>query len=120
MLQSLRDQWRKLRGRPEAVAHFADWRAITDGSRPELDYDACILGQSSPGGTSPREPRYEIYIHGKLVATRLGLAVAQAYVDSFYAPGQWTRRKTDPVTVNHYYFGPTNEFGPTYYWTRDL
>jgi hypothetical protein len=77
MLQSLRDQWRRLRGQPETVAHFADWRALTDGSRPELDYGACILGQSSPGGTLPRQSRYEVYIHGKLVATRLGLSVAQ-------------------------------------------
>ena len=56
----------------------------------------------------------------KLVATRLGLSVAQGYVDGLYGPGEWTRRKTEPVKATHYYFGEAEEFGPTYYWTRDL
>lgn len=109
-----RKTWAKLRKR-------ADWRSITDGSRPELEYAACILGQSgAPGGTRPRVQTYEVFVKGKLVATRHTLTEARDTADDLLGtPGFWTRRQVDPVMVTHYYFGDTEEFGPTYFWTRE-
>lgn len=109
-----RKTWARLRKR-------ADWRAISDGSRPELEYDACILGQSgAPGGTRPRVQTYDCYLKGKLVATRHTLTEARDTVDDLIGiSGLWTRRQVDPVQAVHYYYGPTEEFGPVTYWTRD-
>lgn len=114
MFAELRRAWSRLRKQ-------ADWRAISDGSRPELEYDVVILSQGgSGGGTTPRLRVYDIYVRGQIVATRPGLAVAQKWVEDNYGPGEWTRRKTDPVSAHHYYFGETEEFAPTVYYTREL
>lgn len=114
MFDELRKAWSRLRRQ-------ADWRALSDGTRPELDYDACILSQgAASGSTSPRNRVFEVYIRGQLVGMRHSLAEAKSYVDDRNGPGEWARRSTDPVKANHYYFGETEEFGPTIYYTRDL
>lgn len=114
MFSGARTAWRRLRRQ-------SDWRPITDGTRPELAYDAVILGQSgAPGGTRPRVQTYEVFVKGKLVATRHTLTEARDTADNILGDsGIWTRRKVDPVQVTHYFYGPTEEFSPVFFWTRN-
>lgn len=80
-----------------------------------------ILGPAGASGATraPAGP-YDVYVRGRLVATRTKLSEAKAYVDSLHGPGDWKMRRTEPVPAHHYYFGPTTEFGPTTFWTREL
>lgn len=81
-----------------------------------------VFGQSGGSGASkPRVQTYEVYVRGNIVATRHSLREAQEAANSRFfddGEGKWTRRTMTPVEVTHYYFGPTEEFGPIYYWTR--
>lgn len=109
-----RTAWRRLRKR-------SDWRSLSDGSRPELQFDAVILGPAGASGSTraPAGP-YDVYIRGRLVATRPRLGEAKAFVEKLHGPGEWKMRRTEPVMSHHYYYGPTEEFGPTAFWTREL
>lgn len=116
MFSRITEQFRRLRRK-------ADWRAITDGSMPWLDHDAVILGQTGgSGSTRPRIQSYEVYLRGRLVATRPSLSAAKAVIEAQEGrPLEWQRATTDPVQVEHYYFGETEEFGsPTTYWHASL
>ena len=114
MFSEMRSAWRKLRRQ-------ADWRQLNDGSRPEFEYAGVVIGQSgASGGTNPGSQVYDIFVRGKLVATRHTLASAKEAADQLLtAEGVWKRRTMNPVQVTHYFFGDTTEFAPTYFWTRD-
>jgi hypothetical protein len=104
------------------LRHKADWRAISDGGMPWLEHDAVIMGQSGGSGSSrPRVQTYDVYVRGQLVASRPGLGQAQAYVHEHHGEQTWQKGRSEPVTVEHRYFGETDEFGaPSTYWFADF
>lgn len=101
-----------------ALRREGDWRAFMAGDAPWTVYDAVIFGGTSgPGGTKPSRQTYEVYLKGTLVALRPSLTEAKAIVEAETGPLDWRQGETEPVTVHHYYFGPTTEFtAPNTYW----
>lgn len=78
-------------------------------------YDVVIATMGGPRRS------YEVWVRGGLFATRPTLLEAQQAVEKVYGGLRWTRRRLDPVKVEHYYFGPTTEFtNPFTIWTADL
>ena len=78
------------------------------------DYPAVIV---SEGGGSGRRS-YEVYDHGALVATRDTLVEAKEVVSGRWGREvSWKTKRLDPMTTDHYYFGPVDWFGePTTIW----
>lgn len=96
----------------------ADWRAFMAGDAPWTVYDAVIFGGTAgPGGTRPSRQTYEVYLYGRLIALRPSLTEAKDAIEATTGPLEWQSAKTEPVEVNHYFFGPTTEFtAPNTYW----
>lgn len=115
MLDRLTAAWHALIGSKQA-----DWRPIspTSDPMPWLDHLFVVTGPSTgPGGTRSRWSSYEGYVGGQLVCTRPRLADAQEMVEG--QAGRvltWRKIQMDPQVVEHYYFGPTSEFGINTYW----
>jgi hypothetical protein len=61
------------------------------------------------GGPSGRKT-YDIYIEGRNVATRPTLTDAKNYVEDRIGPQDWNTVRLDKVTIDHYYWGLTDEF----------
>jgi mRNA-degrading endonuclease RelE of RelBE toxin-antitoxin system len=99
------------------TSRFAtSWRGMTDTAYWET-YDVCI---ASMGGAAGRK-QFEIYAHGRQVASRLTLAEAKAYIESRYGPTVWEIKRLPLVPVEHYYWGETTEFtSPTTIWVAEL
>lgn len=76
------------------------------------DYDAVIATE-----VRGRRRSFDVYLHGRQIASRSSLLEAQAAV-----PGAIWRMVSLPlVEVEHYYFGPTDEFtDPVTIWVADL
>ena len=89
------------------------WRAMGEDSFWD-DYPAVIV---SEGGGSGRRS-YEVYDHGALVATRDTLVEAKEVVSGRWGREvSWKTKRLDPMTTDHYYFGPVDWFGePTTIW----
>lgn len=100
-----------------ALHKRADWRALTN-EMPWTEHQYVVIGQSAaPGATRPRSQAYDVFANGQLVATRQSLREAKAVIDDKYGAQEWKSSKTDPIEVDHYYFGPTTEFSsPNTYW----
>jgi hypothetical protein len=112
MTALLRKQWRDA-----VTASPTSWRPY--GHTPWWDeYDVVI---SSEGGGSGRRA-YEVYVGGRIIATRPRLDEAQEAAEGHCGCSlHWTRRRLEDFVVDHPFFGPTTEFtSPTTIWTADL
>lgn len=111
MSDLMRQQWGQV---------IADWRAL-DTATPWVDYPVVILGPAGgPGSTRPRAATYEVYVDGRLVASRPRLIEAQEYVEQRRPGITWRTVKSEPLKVVHHHFGPTSEFGsPTTFWVGE-
>lgn len=79
------------------------WRGFID-EPVWVQHDAVIISNKSP------RPTYEVYTYGHLTATAHSLAEAKAALEPVYGPLTWVQRRLDPIEVEHYFFGVTDEF----------
>jgi hypothetical protein len=61
------------------------------------------------GGPSGRKS-YDIYADGQQVATRSTLREAKQYVEDILGPQVWQTKRLEKVTIDHYWWGLTDEF----------
>jgi len=97
-MRSIFRQW-------ERVA--TSWRGLTQPEDEDFfrKYDA-VIATTVMG----KRRSYEIWTYGQIIGGRSSLADAKALVDEVYGPQPWRKVQLDPVTVEHYYFGLTEEF----------
>lgn len=86
------------------------WRALSND--PFWDRWPVVIASNQAA-----RPSYESWVDGRPFANRPRLQETKNAVEAKYGPQQWTMVKLPLIEVEHYYFGPTEEFtDPTTLW----